>query len=104
MMLALLEQDIPGITERVQRLGPDQQRFLARSAADLALRVSPVTDARVERASMEMGASGHEHASSQRLQELVDELDDDAAALQAALDAQREIGGPPERERELLGR
>jgi hypothetical protein len=104
MILPLLEQDIPGITARVRSLGRSRLRLLARVAAQLALRISPVDDPRVSRAlsALDSESDSVRFAASEQLQLLVDELDDEAAALQIELDALRDAGSASEREPALV--
>lgn len=87
-MLPILEQDIPGLTAVLRGLDPHELRALTRAAAQLALRVAPVNDQRVDGAlvALDSDASVVKLRAAEQLQLLVDELDDDAAAFQIELD------------------
>jgi hypothetical protein len=98
MSLRILEQDIPGITARVGSLSPAQRRRLAREAARLAARIAPVDDERMSRGLAMLESDDVDAAVTERLHALMDELDDQAAALQLRLDA---FGNPPEDEPDL---
>jgi hypothetical protein len=100
MILALLEQDIPGLTARVRSLSARELRSLARAAAQLALRVSPVDDARVDSAwrALEAESPALRLQAAEQLQRLVDSLDDDAAKFQIEFDEIRERDDAAERQ------
>ncbi|MDP2712118.1 MAG: hypothetical protein Q8O56_12955 [Solirubrobacteraceae bacterium] len=104
MILAVLEQDVPGLTARVHAMDRGQQRVLSRAAAQLALRVIPVDDPRLGRAWAALGTTPVDPAISDHLQVLVDELDDEAAAAQIELDDILETGGTRDRQLALTAR
>jgi hypothetical protein len=87
MSLRILEQDIPGITERVRSLDSRRRRELAQAAARLAVRGAPLDDDRLVRALAAFRSSQVDPAITGHLQVLMDELDDEAAKLQLGLDA-----------------
>jgi hypothetical protein len=98
-ILPLLEQDIPGLTARLSGLNATGLRALARAAAQLALRVSPVDDRRLEVGWVALDSDSHglRHDASEQLRRLVDELDDVAARVHVELDALQEHARAPER-------
>lgn len=100
-MLRILEQDIPGISARVNALSRGQRRRLAQAAAQLAVRISPVDDPRLSCALAALHAERVGPEVRERLQTLVDELDDKAAALQSELDDILESDSTPTRGPEL---
>lgn len=104
MILAVLEQDIPGLTARVNAMDRNQRRVLSHAAAQLALRVTPVDDPRLGRAWTALGTTPVDPAIGMQLQALVDELDDSAAAAQIELDGILETGGERDRELALTAR
>lgn len=105
MILALLEQDIPGLSASVNAMSRRQRRALARAAAQLALRVTPVHDPRIDRAWAAIDGQPADPEALEQLQALVDELDDTAAAAQIELDRLQETGGgDPDRESKLGAR
>jgi hypothetical protein len=93
MSLRILEQDIPGITQRVRSLDSSRRRQLAQAAAQLAVRGAPLGDDRLVRALAAFGSSQVDPAITGHLRVLMDELDDQAAKLQLELDAH---GNAPE--------
>jgi hypothetical protein len=93
MSLRVLEQDIPGITERVRSLDASHRRELTQAAARLAVRGAPLDDDRLLRALAAFRSSEIDPAITAHLQVLMDELDDEAAKLQLDLDA---YGNAPE--------
>jgi hypothetical protein len=99
MILTLLEQDTPGLTARVRSLSRHELRGLARAAAQLALRMSPVDDPRVDSAwrTLEADSPALRLEAAEQLQRLVDSLDDDAAKFQIELDEIRAQGDAAER-------
>lgn len=99
MIISILEQDIPGITARVRGLDATALRALARAAAQLALHVSPVDDPRLDLAwaALDSRSPGLQLEATERLQQLVDDLDDEAAKLQIQMDEIRGHAGAPER-------
>jgi hypothetical protein len=99
MILPLLEQDIPGLTALVRSLSPTELRTLARAAAQLALRVAPVGDRRVDTAwaALETDESSVRREAAAQLQRLVDDLDDAAAKFQMEMDEIQQQGGTSDR-------
>jgi hypothetical protein len=104
MILAVLEQDIPGLSARVKAMDRGQRLVLAQAATQLALRITPVDDPRLSRAQDALGRPGVDPAIGHDLQALVDELDDEAAAAQIELDHLQENVGDRDREPALLAR